>query len=143
MLLREMSEFKPRMKTFKWGLDNGFSEKIAWALSRFITNGNTFTPQRAMHCVMNVYNCDVPSFIAFANEGFRFNKAPIFKSHRGYSIESSAYVRGNISPDNPSIGTVVVRDFVTITAGEWGMKSHIITTRDIFKLGEWLTAILA
>lgn len=143
MLLREMSEFKPRMKTFKWGLDNGFSEKIAWALSRFITNGNTFTPQRAMHCVMNVDNCDVPSFIAFANEGFRFNKGLIFKSHRRYSIESSAYVRGNISPANPSIKVVVERDFVTTTGGEWGAKNYTITTRNIFKLGEWLTAILA
>jgi len=143
MLLREMSEFKPRLKTFKWALDNGFSEKIAWALSRFITDGNTFTPQRAMHCVMNVENCDVPSFIAFANEGFRFNKDSIFKRHRGYSIESSAYVRRSISPANPSIGEVVQRDFITTTIGEWGDKKTTITTRNIFKLGEWLTEILA
>lgn len=143
MLLREMSEFKPRVKTFKWALDNGFSEKIAWALSRFITDGNTFTPQRAMHCVMNVENCDVPSFIAFANEGFRFNKDNIFKRHRGYSIESSAYVRRSISPANPSIGEVVQRDFITTTIGEWGDKKTTITIRNIFKLGEWLTEILA
>lgn len=143
MLLREMSEFKPRMKTFKWGLDNGFSEKIAWALSRFITDGNTFTTQRAMHCVMNVENCDVPGFIAFANEGFRFNKRSIFKSHRGYSIESSAYTKGDIRPDNPSICEVVAKKFTTIIVGEWGTKKYIITTRNIFKLGEWLAEILA
>lgn len=97
IFVRELSEFPARSKALELLDKKGIPFKFAWVLSRFLSarpGGQlTWTPQRASHCVMNVFNCSPEGFAAFMKNGFPATKEGPFATKGGYSIEASTYTK--------------------------------------------------
>lgn len=137
IFLREFSEFPARLKALDALDKKGLPYKFAWVLSRFITEDAAgrliWTPQRASHCVMNVYNCSPEGFAAFMNGGFPATKEGPFATKSGYAIEASTYIRVG---EDASIGREL-RNFLKFKKpGAWGDDAIEVIT-DI-KLGQLL-----
>lgn len=97
IFLRELSEFPARSKALDLLDKKGIPFKFAWMLSRFLTANAggelTWSPQRASHCVMNVFNCSPEGFAAFMKGGFPPTEEGPFATKGDYSIETATYTK--------------------------------------------------